>query len=159
MSHIYARLPTLIPELRVPDSYTDNSAMTYICYEGVALIVKSNHRYRSKSKKAQPPQSKISSSNKKNAVNFNDYSVHDLLKGKHLEIAAAALLLSGKLKVDSVQLFRDSTVVGVYLLGQFRSGNNKDKSNALADFLEENGDMTLDDIVEAFQKRMKRKGR
>src|SRR5690606_31921040 len=100
-------------------------------------------RYRSKSKKAQPPQSKISSSNKKNAVNFNDYSVHDLLKGKHLEIAAAALLLSGKLKVDSVQLFRDSTVVGVYLLGQFRSDTHADYAFAVEDFWEENSDMTL----------------
>jgi|HigsolmetaAR204D_1030405.scaffolds.fasta_scaffold00769_9 hypothetical protein len=91
---------------------------------------------------------------------FASYTLQDLLKGKHLEIITAALLLSGKLKVDSVQLFRSSPVVQVNLLGQFLDNggeNGSDKSKALADFLEENGDMTIDDIIEAFQRRMKRK--
>ena len=35
------------------------------------------------------------------------YTLSDLLKGKDIEIVAASLLLLGKLKVDSVQLFRD----------------------------------------------------
>jgi hypothetical protein len=33
---------------------------------------------------------------------------------------------------------------------------SKSKQNALADFLEENGDMTLDDVFEALQKRMEK---
>lgn len=84
-----------------------------------------------------------------------DYSLHDLFKGKHLDIVAAALLLTGKLKVDSVELFRGSPVVVVTLLGKYCTKENK-KANALSDFLEENGNMTLDDVFEAFQKRMEK---
>jgi len=120
---------------------------------------KTNSR-RSKTRTREQP--KISGrSNKKPP--FTSFTLEDLLKDKHLEIVAAALLLSGKLKVDAVTLFRNSPVIQVNLLGQFLAngnGNGNDKSNALADFLQENGDMTLDDIVDAFQKRMKsKKGR
>lgn len=69
------------------------------------------------------------------------------LKGKHLEIITAALLLSGKLKVDAVTFFRGSPAIQVGLLGQLNqkgSNNNNSKSNALADFLAENGDLTID---------------
>lgn len=105
------------------------------------------------------------SSGKKNSnpkPPFTSFTLQDLLKGKHLEIVTAALLLSGKLKVDSVSLFRNSPAVQVNLLGQFlaKDSNGSDKSKALADFLEEHGDMTIDDIIDAFQKRMKsKKGR
>ncbi|WP_238457927.1 hypothetical protein [Alkalihalobacterium alkalinitrilicum] len=88
---------------------------------------------------------------------ITECSIQDLFKGKNLDLIAAALLLTGKLKVDSVELFRGSPVVVVTLLGKYLTTGN-DKSNALADFLEENGDMTLDDVFDAFQKRME-KGR
>ncbi|OLO39433.1 hypothetical protein BTR23_10105 [Alkalihalophilus pseudofirmus] len=88
---------------------------------------------------------------------MTECSIQDLFKGKNLDLIAAALLLTGKLKVDSVELFRGSPVVVVTLLGKYLTTGN-DKSNALADFLEENGDMTLDDVFDAFQKRME-KGR
>lgn len=56
-----------------------------------------------------------------NHVNkVNMYSIHDLFKDKKLEIVAAALLLTGKLKVDSVEIFRDSPVVNVTLIGQYK---------------------------------------
>lgn len=93
---------------------------------------------------------------------FANYTLQDLLKGKRLEIITAALLLSGKLKVDAVTFFRGSTVIQVGLLGQLNqkgSNNNNSKSNALADFLAENGDLTIDDIIAAFQKRMKQRRR
>ncbi|MCL7749418.1 hypothetical protein [Halalkalibacter alkaliphilus] len=83
----------------------------------------------------------------------SSYNVQDLFTGKNLDIIAAALLLSGKLKVDAVELYRSSPVVTVTLLGEFLTPGN-DKSNALADFLKENGDMTLDDVFEAFQQRI-----
>ena len=58
--------------------------------------------------------------------NFNQnpnskYTLGDLLKGKDLEIVAASLLLLGKLKVESVQLFRDKPVISVTLLGEFKN--------------------------------------
>ena len=90
--------------------------------------------------------------------NFNQnpnskYTLGDLLKGKDLEIVAASLLLLGKLKVDSVQLFRDKPVISVTLLGEFKSLNDN-KVNEMADFLKENGDLTLDEVFEGIKRRM-----
>lgn len=84
-----------------------------------------------------------------------DYTLNDLTKGKHLELITAALLLSGKIKVDAVQLFRSSPIITVTLIGKFQS-NKKKKSNALADFLEENGNLTIDEVFEAIQEKMKK---
>ncbi len=90
--------------------------------------------------------------------NFNQnqnskYTLGDLLKGKDLEIVAASLLLLGKLKVDSVQLFRDKPVISVTLLGEFKHLNDN-KVNEMADFLEKNGDLTLDEVFEGIKRRM-----
>ncbi len=85
------------------------------------------------------------------------YTLSDLLKGKDIEIVAASLLLLGKLKVDSVQLFRDQPVIAVSLLGQFKQMGDT-KANELADFLEKNGDMTLDEVFEGIKKRMAKDG-
>ena len=87
-----------------------------------------------------------------------NYTMQDLLKGKDLDIICASLLLIGKLQVESVELFRNSPVIGVSLVGQFRSiENENEKANNLASFLDENGDMTLDDVIEALTKRMNNK--
>ncbi len=80
------------------------------------------------------------------------YSLHDLLKGKNLDIVAAALLLSGKLKVDSVELFRGSPVIVVSLLGKYKTLENE-KVSKITEFLADNGDMTLDDLFEAIKQR------
>jgi len=90
--------------------------------------------------------------------NFNQnqnskYTLGDLLKGKDLEIVAASLLLLGKLKVDSVQLFRDKPVISVTLLGEFKSLNDN-KVDEMASFLKENGDLTLDEVFEGIKRRM-----
>ena len=90
--------------------------------------------------------------------NFNrnpnsKYTLDDLLKGKDLEIVAASLLLLGKLKVDSVQLFRDKPVISVTLLGEFKNLNDR-KVNEMTDFLEGNGDLTLDELFEGIKRRM-----
>ncbi len=106
-----------------------------------------NGNYR---KPFQPPNP----ANKQGPIN-TPYSIQDLFKGKNLDLIAAALLLSGKLKVDSVELFRGAPAVSVTLLGKYITPN-KEKQNALADFLEENGDMTLDDVFEAMQRRMEK---
>ena len=90
--------------------------------------------------------------------NFNQnpnskYTLGDLLKGKDLEIVAASLLLLGKLKVESAQLFRDKPVISVTLLGEFKSLNDN-KVNEMANFLKENGDLTLDEVFEGIKSRM-----
>lgn len=85
----------------------------------------------------------------------SDYSIQDLFKGKQLDIVTAALLLSGRLKVDSVELFRGSSAINVTLIGKYLT-NGKDKPNALADFLDENGDMTLDEVFEGLYKRIEK---
>lgn len=96
------------------------------------------------------------SDNQFHKKNNQKYTIQDLLKGKDLEIIAASLLLLGKLKVESVVLFRDSPSIGVSLIGKYRSPND-DKSNNMADFLEQNGDMTIDDVFDALSKRMNKK--
>ncbi|WJH28282.1 hypothetical protein N6H13_24940 [Paenibacillus sp. CC-CFT742] len=77
------------------------------------------------------------------------------LKGRNLELIVAALLVSGKLRVDSVTLFREATLI-VELVGQYKTLTNITPSNTdkLVEFLSQNGDMTLDDVIQAFQKRI-----
>lgn len=77
------------------------------------------------------------------------------LKGKNTEIIVAALLVSGKLRVDAVTLFREATLV-VELTGKYKTLQNITSTNTdkLVDFMNQNGDMTLDDVMQAFQKRM-----
>ncbi|WP_252503844.1 hypothetical protein [Sporosarcina sp. Marseille-Q4943] len=90
-----------------------------------------------------------------NNENVNSsYTLNDLLKGKDLEIIAASLLLLGKLKVDSVELYRNSPSVSVTLIGAFQ--NDSKNNNKMADFLNENGDITIDEIFDGIQQRMNR---
>lgn len=84
------------------------------------------------------------------------YSISDLLKGNDLEIVVASLLLVGKLKVEAVQLFRGQPVVGVTLLGQFKSADNQ-KDNEMADILEENEDLTFDEVFAGIRRQMNRR--
>lgn len=92
-------------------------------------------------------------SNNYNHRKNSTYTLNDLLKGKDLEIVAASLLLLGKLKVDSVELYRNKPVIAVSLLGEFKKINGQ-KVNEMADFLERNGDLTIDEIFEGIKKRM-----
>ena len=92
-------------------------------------------------------------SNNSNRNKNSTYTLNDLLKGKDIEIVAASLLLLGKLKVESVQLFRDRPVIAVSLLGEFKKINDQ-KVDEMSDFLVKNGDMTIDEIIEGFTKRM-----
>lgn len=81
------------------------------------------------------------------------FTVSDLLKGKELEIVAAALLLSGKLKVDAVQLFRSQPVIFVSLVGSLGS-EKEGKDNTMADFLERTGNLEVDDMIERLKDAM-----
>ena len=92
-------------------------------------------------------------SNHFNRNKNSTYTLNDLLKGRDLEIVAASLLLLGKLKVESVELFRNEPVIAVSLLGEFKKINGR-KVDEMAEFLEKNGDMTIDEIFEGIKKRM-----
>jgi len=84
------------------------------------------------------------------------YTLNDLLKGKDLDIIAASLLLLGKLKVDSVELYRNSPTVGVSLIGKYKS-LEEDNTNELDEFLDRNGNITLDEVFDALSKRINKK--
>jgi len=85
--------------------------------------------------------------------NFQNIGIQDLLCGKQLEFVAAALLLTGKLRVDSVEAFRRSPTINVTLVGKY-TAKSKNKSNPLSDFLDQNGDLTIDDIFDAFKNKL-----
>ncbi|WP_017186462.1 hypothetical protein [Alkalibacillus haloalkaliphilus] len=105
----------------------------------------------------RPKRKQTSKSYSKQYPNIADYSVADLYSGKHLDLITAALLLTGKLKVDAVELYRNNPVVTVTLVGRY-SVPKIEHINALEEFLEENGDLTLDEIFEALNKRLEKEG-
>ncbi len=77
------------------------------------------------------------------------------LNGRSLELIVASLLLTGKLRVDAVQLFRQATMI-VSLTGKYLTLddlNNKNVDNMLK-FLNDNGNVTVDEIFQAFKKKM-----
>lgn len=78
------------------------------------------------------------------------FTVNDLLNGKELEIIAAALLLSGKLKVDAVQLFRSQPIIFVSLIGSFGSVK-EDEKDSTSSALERTGDLEMDNMIERFR--------
>lgn len=73
---------------------------------------------------------------------------------KGLEYAVAALLLTGKLKVDSVQMFTDASLL-VSLVGKYKSLGNLNDSNVdkLVSFLDDNSSLTLNEIMAALKKK------
>ncbi|MFB5663970.1 hypothetical protein [Alteribacillus sp. HJP-4] len=90
--------------------------------------------------------------NRNNQQKLPPYTIDDLFKGGNLDIIAAVLLLTGKLKVDSVEVYRSDPAVNVRLVGEFLSRSSK--ADKMSKFLKENGDMTVDDILEAIRNRM-----
>ncbi|MNO29395.1 hypothetical protein D3C76_193070 [compost metagenome] len=74
---------------------------------------------------------------------------------KGLEYTVAALLLSGKLRVDSVQMYRDASLF-VSLVGKYKSlsdlssNSNVDK---LVSFLDDNSSLTLNEIMTALKQK------
>ncbi|AIQ49035.1 hypothetical protein R70723_26375 [Paenibacillus sp. FSL R7-0273] len=73
---------------------------------------------------------------------------------KGLEFAVAALLLTGKLKVDSIQMFTDASLL-VSLVGKYKSLSNLSQSNVdkLVSFLDDNSSLTLQEIMTALKQK------
>lgn len=65
------------------------------------------------------------------------------------------MLLTGQLKVDSVEVYRMNPTINVTLVGKFLT-KDQNNTNALIDFLNENGDITIDEIFDAFQQKMQK---
>lgn len=74
---------------------------------------------------------------------------------KGLEYTVAALLLTGKLRVDSVQMYRDASLF-VSLVGKYKSLsdlNSNSNVDKLVSFLDENSNLTLNEIMTALKKK------
>lgn len=88
-------------------------------------------------------------SNKKTATSP---STSKAFRPKAPELTVVALLLSGKLRLDSVQLYRGASVV-VSLVGEYKTLSKFTNADKLLSFLDENGDMTLNDMIDALKQR------
>lgn len=87
--------------------------------------------------------------------NVNSYTAADLLLGRNIEIIAAALLITGKMRVRFVTIHREEPRVDALISGnliQPNSGNSN--MNIMKNFLKDNGDMTVNEIVEAIDQRI-----
>lgn len=72
------------------------------------------------------------------------------LQGNNLEFIVAALLITGKLRVDAVQLFREATMI-VSLVGQYNTLKKINNTNVddLINFINNNANLTLNELVQA----------
>lgn len=90
-------------------------------------------------------------SSKKNKT--SNSTVLDSLQGHNLEFIVAALLVTGKLRVDAVQIFREATLI-VSLVGQYNTlkkmdNTNNANMNNLIDFINNNANLTVAELVQA----------
>ncbi|SDI46337.1 hypothetical protein [Natribacillus halophilus] len=80
------------------------------------------------------------------------YNTLDLLRERNIEIITAALLVTGKLRVNFVSVFRDEPTIEVVATGDFPSLNNDNQ--VIDHFIKENGDMTVSDLMEKINERL-----
>lgn len=74
-------------------------------------------------------------------------------KQQGLEYTVAALLLTGKLKVDSVEIFREASFV-VTLVGKYNTKDlNQTNVQQMVQFLDDHGDLTFNDFINALKKK------
>lgn len=94
---------------------------------------------------------------KNNRANSKDKnSIFDYVQGNNIEIIVAALLLSGKLRFDSIQLFREASVV-VSLVGQYETlfDLSSVDVNRMNKILNENEKMTITTLIQKLTKSTK----
>lgn len=101
---------------------------------------------------ASTKKARSSAAKKTNNSKNSSSAADSLLNGNQMEIIVAALLLTGKLRVDAVQLFRQATMI-VSLTGRYKTiaDSNNTSVNNMIKFLNDNGNMTLDDVIQAFK--------
>ncbi|MFB0830642.1 hypothetical protein ACEU2D_13595 [Brevibacillus laterosporus] len=98
---------------------------------------------------------KQSTNNAKKKQSTNNSSILHCMNGNNLELIVAALLLTGKLRVDAVQLFRQATMI-VSLTGKYVTLGDLNNTNvdSMLKFLNDNGNITVDEIIQALKKKM-----
>ncbi|QYK62000.1 hypothetical protein [Paenibacillus sp. S25] len=90
---------------------------------------------------------------KKNGLNSNS-AIFSALQGKNVEVLVAALLLTGKLNVDSVTLYRQATLF-LGLTGKYKTlASTPSNVDNMVKFLNDNGNMTLDQVIQAFSQKV-----
>ncbi|MCP1355891.1 hypothetical protein [Aneurinibacillus migulanus] len=106
-------------------------------------------------KKLSANTTRSNSKAKATANSESAFHIGKLLSSNNLELVTALLLLSEKLKVDSIELDRRGGVL-VTLVGEFQSNTDEENERVshLASFLKKNGDMTIDEIFAVFKKRL-----
>jgi hypothetical protein len=107
-----------------------------------------------KKKKSANSSSKDAQKNQTN----NQSTALPFFPGTSLELIVASLLLTGKLRVDSVQLFRQATMIvgltGKYITLDDLNNNSNNNVDSMVNFLNENGNVTVDEIFQALKKKM-----
>lgn len=95
------------------------------------------------------------SGQKRRKNNVHSYTTADLLLGRNLEIIAAALLITGKLKINYVSIYRNEPRIDALLTGRLKqSSSGNSNINQIKELLEQNGDMTVNDMIEAIHQRL-----
>ncbi|HZG14334.1 MAG TPA: hypothetical protein VE710_04845 [Candidatus Bathyarchaeia archaeon] len=89
---------------------------------------------------------------KKNGNGKNEKKSKLNLKEESAEFIIIALLLADQLKYQSLLVDREGTVE-IVLQGQFKKTEGT-TAQKMADFLEENGNMTLDEAIEGLRLRL-----
>lgn len=98
-------------------------------------------------------KSKSPQRSKKNGLNSNS-AIFSALQGKNVEVLVAALLLTGKLNVDSVTLYRQATLF-LGLTGKYKTlASTPSNVDNMVKFLNDNGNMTLDQVIQAFSQKV-----
>lgn len=100
-------------------------------------------------------KSKSSPNGQKRSCYNSNTAIFSALQGKNVDFLVAALLATGKLTVDSVTLFRQATLV-VGLTGKYKTLSDNSNVDKMVQFLNDNRNMTLDEVIQAFQKKTRK---
>jgi len=92
---------------------------------------------------------------KKNGNGKNEKKRKSNLKEDSAEFIIIALLLADQLKFQSLLVDREG-IVEITLEGQIKK-TDETTAKKMADFLEENGNMTIDDAIEGLRLRLERR--
>ena len=118
---------------------------------------KQNNNSSSSNGKKKKSANSSSKDAKKNQTNHSS-PPFPCFPGTSLELIVASLLLTGMLRVDSVQLFRQATMIvgltGKYITLDDLNNNNNNHVESMVNFLNENGNVTVDEIFQALKKKM-----
>ncbi|KQL43982.1 hypothetical protein AN963_21285 [Brevibacillus choshinensis] len=134
---------------------SNNAAKKQSSNQSKNNAVKKQSTKNSSSNAKKKQSNNKSSGNAKEKQSTNSSSNLHCLNGNNLELIVAVLLLTGKLRVDAVQLFRQATMIvsltGKYITLGDLSNNNVDNMLKL---LNDNGNMTVDEMIQGLKNKM-----